>query len=131
MQINNEISEDICSLKLSKKLKEFGFGIKTNSYSYEDNEKVYSTSIVFDWNDEYSSKTVETCSRPTHSIVLKWLRDNFRIYIMVNENINFDNCYFYMINTMKVDEKTIVSDNIPTYYEATDNAILYCLNNLL
>lgn len=76
--MNNNIEDDYCSFEVSKLLKEKGFNLEIIDY-YLNDEIDYASNPPTNWN-----KNVDTISRPTYSLAIKWIRENsgFDIYVV-------------------------------------------------
>ena len=71
---------DFVDLNLAKKLKEKGFREKVNAY-YGKKGNIFEVHPLLDMNDsDYR------CSAPTISQVLKWLREEHKIYMYVERD---------------------------------------------
>lgn len=137
--MNNNITEDYCSYEVSKLLKEKGFDVDCQySYDYEGNN--------FSSTDDNStikpSKLLYGYCSPTHALAIKWIRENFNIWISVDwtplnngDEIPFKVNWWYMISgEIGNPEKSIDSTELQIYSsseEATEAALLYTLQNLI
>lgn len=73
--------EDFVTFETAKKLKEKGFNWKVNAY-YGKHENIFDVHPAMDMNDcEYR------CSSPTISQVLKWLRDEKKLYLSIEPHL--------------------------------------------
>lgn len=133
----NNITEDRCSFEVAKLLKEKGFAVYCTSLYTEDGKQ----NDVGNYNgvddDDYISY-----SRPTHALAIKWVRENFNIWISVDWTLlnNEDEVpikvnWWYMISgEIGNPEKSIDSTESESYSspeEATEAALLYALQNLI
>lgn len=119
--MNNDIQEDYCSFEVSKLLKEKGFTIKCDS-----------------WYDKEGNSNAEELlglilDKPTHSLAIKWIRENFGIHIYTAA---VTNQYYYKIQIISAlgnSEQKIkgYSGFCNTSEEATEAALLYTLQNLI
>jgi len=115
--INNNTQEDYCSFEVSKLLKEKGFDV---SSPYWDFEKVGEMSV----------------RKPTHSLAIKWIRENFGIHIFGSQFSITTKKYSWEIWDDK-NEKNYVYKNdsdewdFSSSEEATEAALLYTLQNLI
>ena len=131
------LTEDYCSIELSKLLKEKGFhcGVK-NYYSLSKesvkahHEKKYGAKK--DWNSFEL-----TVSRPSQSLVMKWLRELYKIHIDIqygnvgnHEELILQYWYEIVDSKGRFCESNIVDGN-SSYEEAAEDAIKYCLQNLI
>ena len=131
------ITEDYCSFEVSKLLKEKGFhelchyNYHCGGFFYQHKEKDYN-------GKNYEKLDSEQYSAPTHQIALKWLR-NKNIHIEIRY---VDNHYKYYINNLIADKenhKTYCggthyqqpSNISDTYEKSVEDAIKYCLTNLI
>lgn len=85
--LNNNITEDFCSLEVSKLLKEKGFKVIPEDISPTDHVIGFDIELdsgkslrLFQWEDCECEHLV---LRPTHSIAIKWIRENFGVYISI------------------------------------------------
>lgn len=135
----NNLTEDYCSFEVSKLLKEKGFKVEGKwyyrphfkkkgkpfiSWGVEYDSDCY---VITDWNTNvpYPNKPEEVlCSAPTHAIAIKWIRENFGIYI--ETYMTRREKFSWLCNKHNSD--------IPVYSspeEATEAALLYTLENLI
>ncbi len=155
--MNNKITEYYCSFKVSILLKEKGFGVPTSRYyntkgevvvNFEDsgsNESEYyfdADSFNENWNDgRVIDKNNVSCwgcgnnknyfppiSIPTHSIVIKWLMENFDINIWVYPRLGHYSPSIMKNNSIK---HTQHWDFYNTIEDATEAALLFTLTNLI
>ena len=89
-----QITEDYCSFEIAKLLKEKGFDIPTENFydntgkNLKDMKTIYGGIPDFgevNWNDNpfvsVGFPKFITFSKPTQSLVLKWLREVHKLYI--------------------------------------------------
>lgn len=132
------ITEDYVSFETAKLLKEKGFNSYVTSFYEEDGNpcvELYASKEL-DWN----SKT-EFYSRPTLQMAMKWLRETHNFFIGINTVIGSDNIWAQILNTwgyeafIQKQEVPIPSklqwDWFPTYEQACEAAIKYCLEKLI
>ena len=150
------ITEDYVSFETAKLLKEKGFNIPCDNY-YDSsgktpNESVYGGANIetLDYNADPFVKSgfpkFKTFSVPTQAMAMKWLREVHKLVIVVsicNENnkgnTDYSNpdrwFYFFDITNAKgvvIDtEYDPLSNEFPTYEQACEAAIKYCLVNLI
>lgn len=125
------ITEDYVSFELAQLLKIKGFNEPCNSRFYmktpDCKPVVYLTSVREDFNKR---DLVNTWSRPTHQMVMKWLRDEYALFIEITVGIdlNGDYHYYYSVLDAACQYERIRHTNFDWKYEdAVENAILYCL----
>ncbi len=133
------IKEDYVSLETAKLLKEKGFNEPCLTYFWEDenDNQIAYADRPFTYKQLYSGDIL----RPTHQMALKWLRDkhkiaiNIRIVCKKTISYVFDIWDFNIIHPNKFVGGTIDLREqqfyFPSYEEATEEAIKYCLNNLI
>ena len=133
------IKDDYVSLEIAKLLKEKGFNEPCLSYFWEDenDNQIDYTDRPFTYKQLYS----EDILRPTHQMALKWLREkhkiaiNIRIVCKKTISYVFDIWDFNIIHPNKLVGGTIdlreQQFDFKSYEEATEEAIKYCLNNLI
>jgi len=129
-----QIKEDYVSFEVAKLLKEKGWNILTDT-AYD--LKTYQPSNGGDEENlkviknakNYGDSTYTRFQRPTQALVIKWLRIKHNIHVWCRKSNNSPK-YFYRIDS----EKYInYNQNLrfDTPEEATEQAILYCLQNLI
>lgn len=126
--MNNTVTEDYCSFKVSKLLKEKGFFQVTSNWFNKDGKKIYWTEI------EGTFKESNLIPNPTHALAIKWIEENFGIYIWAQFSIH-DNTKF---TGLAADEEYFkemggrdLTGNKDTPQEAIEAALLYTLKNLI
>ena len=124
------IKEDYCSYEVAKILKENGF-----------NESCYTCYVEKEISHyDYSSTNYElidgVISCPTIQMAMKWLREEKHIVIVIEPHaydyINEKNKSYAC--SLWVDDnyyEYIESKNYPSYEEAVEAALKYCLKNLI
>lgn len=137
--INNNIQEDYVDFEIAKLLKEKGFNCKTNtSYCWFDNTKTWEIML------HHEAKSIK---RPTIQLVVKWIYENFGIWIYVSPNADFvdereETLKIISTWTAHCEEATLnkeLTENFGTLsliqgnspQEAYQEAIKYTLKNLI
>ena len=131
------ITEDYVSFETAKLLKEKGFDEPCSNRYYETHsgfdlglDPGYTNSH---WEDIYKDMGVRNYSAPTLQMAMKWLREK-ELYINVwadpkdVEHDNFTIVYRMMIFNGVSNYGTY---EFPSYEEACETAIKYCLENLI
>ena len=124
------IKEDYCSYEVAKILKEKGF-----------NESCYTCYVEKEISHyDYSSTNYElidgVISCPTIQMAMKWLREEKNIFIVIvphaydyiNEKNKSYACSLWVNDNYY---EYIESKNYPSYEEAVEAALKYCLENLI
>lgn len=126
------IEEQYISFETSKLLKEKGFKELCHSY-YHDNagKRFVQKSVGANWNDE---PIYVSC--PTQSVAMRWLREKHELLISVNPTLDKDLALCVMYYIWDVDDKesdAITSGlySFESYEECVEDAIKYCLKNLV
>ena len=125
--MNNNISEDYCSFEVSKLLEEKGFDIDSKSCYLEDGR--YTTSPQ---HPDFHNLSITYA--PTHSLAIKWIRENFGIHISVRlESYISDTeiTWRYFIQGIKQVVLNNIKGQFNSLEEATEVALLYTLQNLI
>ncbi len=131
--IYDMITEDYVSFETAKLLKEKGFNENTDKQFNSDK-------IVGDYNITDRSRYPEKyLDAPTLQMAMKWLREAHKIGVFpsiyaftVGKNGSAKHVYGTAIINLETYE--LMTDDImpmPTYEEATETAIKYCLENLI
>lgn len=125
--------------------------IQITGMEYEEEFTTEYNELLENWNDGFTSKKgdsrcsgcskpngyLETFSSPTHTLAIKWIRENFGIWIETQHDGTFNQFTFKL---SKLNNKNIKTE--PHYMhpfgkgfnsseEATDAALLYVLKNLI
>ena len=122
------ITEDYCSYEVAKLLKEKGFEQHKCQHSYDSKG-------VFKWSDDLDPYE---CSAPTHQTAMKWLREEKNIFIIiephvydyVNEKNKSYTCSLW-IGDKYYEYEYLEPRDYPSYEEAVEAALKYCLKNLI
>lgn len=126
------ITEDYVSFDLAKLLKAKGFDVPCNSRYYlrtlDRDPEVYGSSIREDFN---SGDLRNTWSRPTHQMVMKWLRDVLQIdaEIRVGKSKPFGKRYVRWVSKGDYMQR-IDSIGFEKYEEAVEETLKYILVRL-
>ena len=139
------ITEDYVSFKIAKLLKEKGFDeycksvyhvgsiCSVTSLGYHNNEG-YGEVIEEKQNSDFG-KYDNAISAPTLQMVMKWLREVHKLYIVIRPYVTEEG-FFSLFDIKSLKEKEIVVNlrsktGFNTYEEACESAIKYCLENLI
>ena len=139
------IEEDYVSFETAKLLKEKGFDGDTNCYYIEGTESknlCYSpirnnhnkriTSNEFDINIDIASGRI---SAPTLQMAMEWLREVHKLHIAILWDCGAyigKNSFCYHIDRMdNYEDKGYNKIGFDSYEEACEEAIKYCLENLI
>jgi hypothetical protein len=120
---------EVVSFEIAKKLKEKGYPQKhMGKYdmlgpTYIDDGRFYENGCITEVAKAYSA--------PTISQVLKWLREEKKIYVLIN--INFDMTWFWDILGINTEPDCFGESDgtYQSYKQAALAGIKYCLDNLI
>lgn len=122
------IKEDYVSYEVAKLLKEKGFNEDCKAY-YEDGK------FCWVWNDGCSRNTdnPKFVSCPSQALAMKWLREVCSIIIMIdyNEDEDCEDNERYGFTTYCKNERKVVLATYPTYEDAVEAGLKYCLTELI
>ena len=124
------ITEDYVSFETAKLLKEKGFDWECIGYYVDDEPNDVKYSFLGETNSTWESRC---CSAPTLQMAMKWLREEHNRFIEISTDKapNFKDIIFRPAIYDKEIGCLWESDNFPTYEQACDAAIKYCLENLI
>ena len=148
------VTEDYVGLKLAKLLKEKGFDEATNRYynAQYDQIRTVSDTFLWHWNNEEFMKSVlmdGAIAIPTIQMAMKWLREQYALHIEITSikpyssdgnghDISLAGVEYHakiVKNNKWIDlVKKFKSYSIAcysSYEEACEEAIKYCLENLI
>ena len=132
------ITEDYVSFETAKLLKEKGFNDNTDKQFNSDK-------IVGDYNITDRSRHPERyLDAPTLQMAMKWLREKHHLFIGCGPRLSFTDFYWITANIYRVRKKSSLyhTEDVDDYYcvascdshsyeEACEDAIKYCLENLI
>jgi len=126
-----QITEDYCSFELAKLLKEKGFPqdpyICNTAYTMRG--KLSNNAKSF-WHPSYLLIRMYTIA-PTQQMACKWLRE---VHDRIIELSISDNGWYFVINEHRKGGVYIICESdsyYDTYEKCLDDAIRYCLENLI
>lgn len=131
--INNSISEDYCSFEVAKLLKGKGFDVPTTGYYRITGDRAFFGHAAFRHNNDKENETaggMTHVAMPTHSLAVKWIRENFGLYIYLispTPKTNWIGCII-KIGDYAPENTT---DMFKSPEEATEAALRYTLENLI
>ena len=129
------ISEDYCSFKLSKLLKEKGFDWMCNGYynkDDEDSEPYFGDGEGADnWNNQAPSVRDLWFSAPTHQMAMKWLREKHIYICPIPAYSHGDGTWSWGCDIWAGDNYEYTIREEETYEEAVEAALKYSLENLI
>lgn len=149
LSMNNNIQESYCKFEISKLLKEKGFDVQLSSFYNEHKEltinKIGITRKINNSRTHLGADTIDDFKpylaildnslddivlAPTHSLAIKWIRENFNIHITIVPNEPFiDNDWVFILYE-NLKEFTAI-EGYDSVEEAESAAILYTLKNLI
>lgn len=137
------ITEDYVSFETAKLLKEKGFDGDIDLW-YDENGEMFSRhkyDISSDWRVK-ANQDVYEC--PTLQMAMKWLREVHHLFIGCGPRLSFTDFYWITANIYRVRKKPslyhtedvddyncVASCDSYSYEEACEDAIKYCLENLI
>jgi len=125
-QINNEVFEDYVSFQVAKLLKDKGYDVDGDCYFTPEGVEMAHFGIP----ERNSTYSYGETTQPTHSLAIKWIRENFGLHIYSR---NFTDLKFrsYIINKEGEMEYSLTENPFNSSEEATEAALLYTLQNLI
>lgn len=149
--MNNNTTEDYCSFEVCKLLKERGCDLNNNGwYNQEgdlhgriDVDSKGNEITFFTHGDNYKQHYQIAYKRYSHALAIKWIRENFNIYIWVD--CDFEGNFYPQLSFCNKKQwhddelrrklhRSKKVFNIIEYKspeEATEAVLLYTLNNLI
>ncbi len=152
------IKEDYVSFEISKLLKEKGFDVECSGYYFSSNNDVvqFEESLAhWNWNNGYAFRY----SAPTLQMAIKWFREAHNILIVIDYEWECDTTPYYFkiyrlgengkpkriaVKGVSYDKDNNATEHIvgyrdwerskgdySTYEETSEEAIKYCLENLI
>ena len=118
------ITEDYCSFELSRLLKEKGFNVELQCYSYD---AVTKENVNIYWQKNING----LLPRCTHQLAMKWLRENNIIITPQPEYFSCDRCESWGIDIWAFSNYEKLPVDFPTYEDAVEAALKYCLIELI
>ena len=128
------ITEDYVSLEVAKLLKERGFDAECHAYyiMYADGSKKFCVSQAYPEGHNFNGGEEYEVSAPTLQMSMKWLREEHNLYI--NIFVTWKNKiphYQWSIDNLITQDTIYDTPCLEKYEEACDEAIKYCLENLI
>lgn len=123
--------EDFVPFELAKKLNEKGFTLpKSNVIGKFDSDGVFHSQLYINFTETMDSEEIIS---PTISQVLKWLRKEKKIYIMIDRSFSVKNSWHYVICNNDDFEHLIQQESIPNrkWEQAAIAGIEYIIDNNL
>ena len=121
------IKEDYCSYKVAKILKEKGFHEPCIA-TYNSTTKNFQVEEIYeDWTIHWKGYI----SAPTLQMAMKWLREVHNIDICVFPYQADYISYSYKVKIYKNKEIYLTITDSKTYEDAVEEALKYCLDNLI
>ena len=134
------ITEDYCSYEVAKLLKEKGFNESCYTY-YDDiddsinrfDKGLHFSNTSYPWGVPYDiSKAKKYVVAPTLQMAMKWLREKNIIIVIQPEYFNIESkCSAWGVDLWADDNYEKLQGDFPSYEEAVETAIKYCLENLI
>lgn len=118
------IEERYCSPELSKLLKEKGFDVPVWT-RYEDNGEV-----IFGDKYNWNNIPMGQISAPTQSMAMDYLREVHNIFIIIEPYSN-TSCYFSLWEGNNIYRENPLRKDFPSYKKTVEEALKYCLENLI
>ena len=132
------ITEDYVSFETAKLLKEKGFDCACKVWYSEYTSQFFCgkkyTSIEFDDHNRFDENYKFICYAPTLQMAMKWLREVYGIYPDIAVEEIDDNTTFFRVDGIYLKQKKMwdkYNNLFKTYEEACEEAIKYCLENLI
>ncbi len=134
------ITEDYVSFEIAKLLKEKGFDAQCRA-AYTNYGQLFTTQIQQYITNIVSSKGYQwECVAPTLQMAMKWLREVHHMIIML-QPLSFNIIKDYLCenwtyslwadDNLEIGEPYDNQTSYPSYEEACEAAIKYCLENLI
>lgn len=131
------IKEAYCSFEVSKLLKEKGFEGECIAYysKYKDNNL-----NLYRWRNRSTYVNVRNNGYtlvPTHQMAMTWLREKYNIYISIQPDFpsskDYKMCWCWTASFLHENCVSLKGYQcyMETYEKATEEAIKYCLKNLI
>ena len=121
------VKEAYVSFELAKLLKEKGFDEKCYAFYEYDSKEFYREERIPCCNsrsDDYAA--------PTHQMAIAWLRTKHIIIVVQPEYFNADGiCSYWGVDIWTDDNYEKLQGDFPSYEEAVETALKYCLENLI
>ena len=131
------ITEDYVSFETAKLLKEKGFDWECFQYWHEiDNLTCFKIELVHSQSMYPIQNISNPCffgpAAPTLQMAMKWLREVHKLWC----EISWEGKNAWFVDIFSLDEEQYVMSGhkmhkVPSYEEACDAAIKYCLENLI
>ena len=123
------ITEDYVSFEVAKLLKEKGFKGQGEHF-YEDNKI---TNYINYWPRITPKQRYEAIEAPTLQMAMKWLREVHHLHIIpeISDVSRLNPQYYVVIWLTTSKRESYILELFDSYEEACEEAIKYCLENLI
>jgi hypothetical protein len=130
------ITEDYCSYKVAKLLKEKGFPINEHLFMYVNKDGKLITdhqACLTMTNEEYRTFFDDYIPTVTQALAMKWLREEQGIVITIDydEDKDCEDNERYGFTVYRKNKREIDLATFPTYEYAVEAALKYCLTELI
>ena len=129
------ITEDYCSYKVAKLLKEKGFPMSEHLFMYVNKDGKLMTdhqACLTMTNEEYRTFFDDYIPTVTQALAMKWLREEQGIVITIDydEDEDCEDNERYGFTVYRKNKREIDLATFPTYEEAVDAALKWCPTEL-
>lgn len=128
------MNEDFVTFEMAKRLKEKGFPQRPDYFNYSSYydwdglRKIHSLSNASVWFDPNIDRE-NIYFAPTISQVLKWLREEKKLHIIIPAS--FDRDYWWEVRDFNRNLSEYSTSELGTYEETAIDGIKYVLDNLI
>ena len=123
------ITEDYVTYEVGLLLREKGFDETCEMFYCKPNEGYKNNLVTREWRNSALREDM-VCTCPTVSLAMKWLREEKNIYIEICRSINT-----FLYGARIVEDKSgrfnRIVNSLDSYEQACEEAIKYCLKNLI
>ena len=129
------LTEQYCSYEVAKLLKEKGFPISEYSGIYTNKDNLCLTDVGMMSHlskEDYIHFEDFFIPTITHQMAMAWLRTKHIIIVVQPEYFNTDGtCSYWGVDIWADDNYEKLQGDFPSYEQAVEAALKYCLENLI